>query len=118
MIARRGFVFNAYGRRRHLPSKLKYRAFNAIIQSCASDVMKDRMVAIAPRYNKWIRDLGMNFFALVHDEAADQAPLEICEDPIIQKKITEMFEETSIPFRVPMIMEHGFSGDNWGDAGK
>jgi DNA polymerase I-like protein with 3'-5' exonuclease and polymerase domains len=117
-IAKRGFVYNAYGRRRHIPAKLKFKAFNAIIQSCASDVMKDCMTKISPRYNSWIRDLNVNFFALVHDESADQSPLEVCQDPTIQEKITKMFEETSIPFRVPMVMEHHFSDKNWAEAGK
>jgi len=115
-IAERGFVFNAYGRRRHLPTKLQYRAFNAIIQSCASDIMKDCMIRIAPRYNKFIRDLGMNFFALVHDEAADIAPKEICEDKIVQAKITKMFQETSVPFKVPIVMDHNYSSINWAEA--
>lgn len=114
-ITKRGYVFNAYGRRRNLPNKFKYKAFNAIVQSCASDIMKERMNDIAPRYNSWSRNLGLNFFALVHDEAASMMPTENVTEEILDK-IVETFQNTSINFRVPMVMSRAISEKSWGDA--
>ena len=109
----RGYVFNAYGRRRHLPTNLSFRAFNSIIQSCAADVMKDRMLAIAPRYNKWTRDHNITPVALVHDECLFEIPTELAYDQSILLKIAQVFEETSVPFRVPLKTSCGRSDVNW-----
>ena len=121
-LVSRGFVFNKYGRQRHLPVAASYRAFNTVIQSCAADAIKERTVALAPRYNKFIRDLGINFFASVHDETAMYAPKELAKDETTLRKIKESFEDTSEKFRVPMRIACGISDKNWaiasGDEGK
>lgn len=114
----RGFVFNAYGRQRHLPEKASYRAFNSVVQSCAADVIKERTVAMAPRYNKYIRDLGIKFFASVHDETAMYQPKEITKDLDVQRKIKAMWEDTAVKFRVPLTIEYGMSSENWAIAAK
>lgn len=118
----RGYVFNAYGRQRYLPEGASYRAFNTIIQSCAADVIKERTVALAPRYNSFIRNLGVNFFANVHDETAQYAPKELLKDTTTLKKIQNMFEDSLVKFRVPMKIACGASDKNWaiasGDEGK
>lgn len=118
----RGYVFNAYGRRRHLPAKLSFRSFNSIIQSCAADVMKDRTIAIAPRYNSWVKDLGIIPIALVHDECLFEMPNEVANDTSVLLKVAEIFEQTSVPFRVPIKTSCGRSEINWkiasSDAGE
>jgi len=113
---RRGYVFNEYGRRRHIPAKFCYKAFNSIIQSCAADVMKDAILQIAPRYNKWVRDLGINIFALVHDDICTMGPKEVMEDSEIQLQLKTKMENVTQKFRVPIIMEMAFSAENWGDV--
>ena len=113
----RGFVFNAYGRQRHLPEKAGFRAFNTIIQSCAADVIKERMVALAPRYNKFIRYLGIKNFASVHDEVAMYAPKGLSKDMVTLMEIKSQFEDTAIKFRVPMRIACGVSDKNWAIAG-
>jgi len=115
-LVSRGFVFNAYGRQRHLPDKASYRAFNTVVQSCAADVIKERTVAMAPRYNRFIRELGIKFFASVHDETALYQPKEVTADLDVQRKIKLMWEDTKIKFRVPMIIDYGMSGKNWAIA--
>lgn len=121
-LVSRGYVFNAYGRQRHLPVQASYRAFNTIIQSCAADVIKERTVALAPRYNSFMRDLGVDFFASVHDETGEYAPKELLEDETTLKKMKKMFEDTLVKFRVPMRIACGASAKNWaiasGDTGK
>jgi DNA polymerase-1 len=112
----RGYVFNAYGRQRHLPAKASFRAFNSIIQSCAADIQKERTVAIAPRYNKEIRDLGIVLSASVHDETLMNVPKAVSADPSALKMISEMFENTTVKFRVPIKVSCGKSAENWAKA--
>jgi len=113
----RSYVFNAYGRQRHLPLKASYRAFNTIIQSCAADVMKERTVAVAPRYNSWTREQGIVLTASVHDETLTNTPHEAAQEVRILRVFAEMLEDTSIKFRVPMRTSCGRSSKNWAHAG-
>jgi len=114
----RGYVFNAYGRHRHLPEQASYRAFNTIVQSTAADVIKERTVALAPRYNKFMRDLGINFFASVHDETAQYNPIGLSKDVTTLKKIKDEIENVAFKFRVPMRTSCGVSDKNWKIASK
>lgn len=113
----RGFVFNAYGRRRHFPNPAHSRkAFNTIVQGCAMDIMKERMVALAPRYNSVTRDLGLIMAANVHDEILTQAPWEVCQDPTVHTYIRNLLESPSIEFRVPIRTGLGISNRSWAEA--
>jgi len=112
----RGYVFNAYGRQRHLPIKASYRAFNTIMQSCAADLMKERLVAIAPRYNSYVRSLGTVLNVSVHDETLGNLPAEVAQDDIILKKISDTLEDTNFKFRVPIRTSCGRSPKNWADC--
>ena len=112
----RGFVFNAYGRHRHLPLKAAYRAFNTVNQSTAADIIKERTVALAPRYNQEIRKLGIKFNASVHDETLANVPIEVANNLPVLKRLTEMFEDTAVKFRVPIKMSCGKSELNWAIA--
>jgi len=112
----RGYVFNAYGRQRQLPTKAAYRAFNTIIQSSAADLIKERTVATAPRYFKWMKDHGIKFCASVHDETVMYAPIEVAKDKRVLKQIATMFESTSVNFRVPIRVSCGMSDKNWSIA--
>lgn len=118
VAAQRGYVFNHYGRRRYLQSRFAYRAFNSIIQSCAADVMKDCVLNVAPRYNKWVRDAGINIFAIVHDDVSLYGPWEVLNDPDIQKRLRESLETTSIDFKIPIKMDMGISDRDWAEAAK
>jgi endogenous inhibitor of DNA gyrase (YacG/DUF329 family) len=114
----RGYVFNVYGRQRHLPVKASYRAFNTIMQSCAADAMKERTVAVAPRYNSWTREHGIILTASVHDETLTNTPREVAQDVTVLRTFAEMLEDTAVKFRVPMRTSCGRSSNNWADAGK
>jgi DNA polymerase-1 len=115
-LERRGYVFNAYGRRRHLPVVASYRAFNTIIQSCAADIMKERTVAVAPRYNSDVRALGVRLNASVHDETLANIPKEVSADKRVLKNLSKIFESTTIEFRVPILVSCGKSEKNWAHA--
>jgi DNA polymerase I-like protein with 3'-5' exonuclease and polymerase domains len=112
----RGFVFNAYGRRRYLPGRASYKAFNTIIQSTAADNMKERMVAISPRYNSESRRWGIEMAASVHDEDLKEAPLEVLYDPELHKFVCDTLEDISVPCRVPILTGLGLSPNNWAEA--
>jgi DNA polymerase I len=109
----RGYVFNAFGRRRHLPAIAAHKAFNSIIQGCAMDHIKERMVEISPRYNPWVKENGIRILANVHDSLLFDGNTEVIENPEVQKEILRLLEKQSIPFRVPLPWEMGSSSDNW-----
>ena len=117
----RGYVFNAYGRERRLPEFAAFRAFNTVVQSDAADVMKERTVAIAPRYNKVIRDLSISISASVHDETLFNIPKGVSEDMGVLRDIRDSLEDTAFKFDVPIRTSCGRSDKNWqiasGDAG-
>lgn len=112
----RGYVFNLYGRRRHLPSKLTYRAFNSIVQGSAADFMKERMVAISPRYNSESRRWGIEFAANVHDELLVGAPVDVLNNPELHKFMDDTMNTPSVKLRVPVMSGLGISYKNWSES--
>jgi len=98
----RGWVKNAYGRRRHLPAAHAYKAFNSLVQGCAMDCIKERMVAMNSPY----------LVANKHDELLYEVPIE--EAAALQVSLKEQLENIST-FRVPILWE-GAQGSNWKEA--
>ncbi|MEK0337832.1 MAG: DNA polymerase, partial [Nitrosopumilus sp.] len=113
----RGYIFNAYGRRRHLPNRASYKAFNSLIQSCAMDLMKERMVALSPRFNKKMKDWDIRLAANVHDELLFECPLVLIHNKEVKDYIVSMLESPSIEFRVPIITGYSVSEKDWAEAG-
>lgn len=111
-----GFVFNAFGRRRHLDKRGSRKAFNSIIQSTAMDFIKDRIVAIAPRYNLWTRDKGLEILANVHDSILFQAPTEVVQDPAVRARVKEILETQTQEFAVPFMWKTNYSEKSWAEA--
>jgi DNA polymerase-1 len=66
VIKTRGFVKNLYGRRRRLTSNDCYKAPNSLIQGCAADYIKSKMLLVYKylKYNK----LKSSLVNIVHDE--------------------------------------------------
>ena len=112
----RGFIFNAYGRRRYLPGKAAYKAFNSIVQGGAADIMKERMVALSPRFNSEAKRWGLKMVANVHDENLSENPLEVLYDPKLHEFICSTLEATTVKFRVPILTGLGLSPNNWSEA--
>lgn len=115
-LINRGYVFNAYGRRRRLPRELARKAFNNIVQSSAADLMKERCVATAPAYCEELRALGVRQAASVHDEVLFVAPEEVASDPSTTDLIARLMEGVSVGFKVPIRVNVGVSARNWADA--
>ncbi len=112
----RGFIFTAYGYRRYLPGKACYKAFNSIMQGSAAGVMKERLVAISPRYNSGSKKWGIKPRANVHDELLNGVPLEVLYEPKLHKFIYDTLENTTVKFRVPILTGLGLSPNNWSEA--
>lgn len=116
LCAQRGYIRNAYRRRRHLPSAVSYRAFNSLVQGCAMDLIKERMVSLSPRYNARMRDLGVRIRLNVHDEIMFSGPKEVLGNKEVQQEIVRELEAVPFPFKVPFVWEPGYSELNWADA--
>jgi len=113
---KRGFVFNAFGRRRHIPPDRARIAFNSIVQSWAGDIIKERMIALSSRYNKKMRDADSHLILNVHDELGFDCPQEVGEDPEFQQYVKDTLCETELEFRVPIRWKVGVSRKCWAEA--
>lgn len=109
----RGYVFNAYGRRRHLPHFAAFRGFNSVIQGSAADLMKEAVVRTSPRFNPIIRSAGVSQVAVVHDELLLDVPEP--DNPALLVELTTTMEQPSIDLRVPIRVVAGQSDQNWAD---
>lgn len=110
----RGYVFNLYGRRRHLPSKRAHIAFNTLNQSTAADLIKERVVAISTM----LRGGPIKLAMVVHDELVFYAPSEILRDSNHVRQIVRALESPSVALRVPLRTSVGRSNVNWREAGE
>lgn len=105
----RGYVKDAYGRRRHLRREFTWRAFNTVMQASAADVIKDRLVAVAPRYNRETREAGARIAANVHDEILFDVPERFRAYGLIKRTL----EAPKVAFRVPIVVKHGKKSKIW-----
>ena len=108
---RRGWIRNSFGRRRHLPLIASHKAFNSLVQGCAMDIIKNRMVAL----HAWLDD-DCHLIANVHDELLIEGPPETIEDPVWQEGVLNILRESCGGIRVPIEWDRGTSRENWADA--
>ena len=109
---RRGWVRNLFGRRRHLPLVGAHKAFNSLVQGCAMDIIKNRMVAL----HNSAELAGCHIIANVHDELLIEGPPEIIEDPKWQEGVLDVLRESCGGMRVPIEWDRGTSRRSWADA--
>ncbi len=107
----RGFIFNIYGRRRHLPSKAAHVAFNTLCQGTAMDLIKRRMIATAPRYNPELAADGITLRANVHDAVIHHGNREALEK--WRPWILERLEAPEPLLRVPIRWESEIKEERW-----
>jgi len=108
----RGYVYNLYGRHRHLPKSHCHIAFNTLCQSSAADLMKERTVAAS----EMCKGTPIKLIANVHDEILFEAPIEIANDPRVIRDLVALMEGPSIELRVPICVDVGVAKTNWADA--
>jgi DNA polymerase-1 len=112
----RGYVFTAYGRRCHLPDKAAHVAFNRVVQGTAADIMKERTVAVSPRYNDWVKSQGIKLAASVHDETKFKGEASLMKSPEVVSRLVLSLEDTKRKFRVPIRAGAGWSDKDWASA--
>jgi DNA polymerase I-like protein with 3'-5' exonuclease and polymerase domains len=108
---KRGWIQNAYGRRRHLDYDFAYKAFNSLVQGCAMDMIKERMVFLDK--SDFLARSGVRLLANKHDELVFDGEIEAIESPEVIKYITETLEDPSFEFRVPMVWDVKTSRESW-----
>lgn len=72
LITQRGWIRNFYGRRRRLSGSECYKGPNALIQGCAADVVKHRLVILYDYIQE--HNLKTKLINIVHDEVQLQVP--------------------------------------------
>ena len=115
---RNGYVRNRYRRRCHLDSKGAYKAFNRVIQSTIADLVKERMVALAPRFNPTLVQIGLRMCWNVHDEIGFTGPVAVCRDPEVISYLARSLEWTPIDFRVAHRVDAKLCLHSWGEGEK
>lgn len=108
VVRARGFVKNFYGRRRRLTSNEAYKAPNALIQGCAADYIKHKLVLIfkflmAHKYKT-------RCINIVHDELVQ----EIHEsEQFLAPKLRWLLSDFDT-FRVPITAGAEYGDPSWG----
>lgn len=108
VIKLRGFVKNFYGRRRRLDSDDCYKAPNALIQGCAADYIKYKVVDIY-KYLKY-NNLKTHLINIVHDELViDFNKDELEHVPVLRWMLSEFSA-----FRCPITAGVERGEPSWG----
>lgn len=112
-----GYVFNLYGRRRHLHPDVAHIAFNTLNQGSAADIVKEQMVLLDEiLYEKTGDDAWIA--ANVHDEVLIQGKTSVVRDQSFIDMCTRTLEEVKIDLSVPIRTAYGLSDLNWCEAAK
>lgn len=109
VVEGRGYVKNFYGRRRRLKTEEAYKAPNALIQGCAADYIKHKLVGMY-KYIKYY-NLDIKLINIVHDEVVIECN-KSCEEhlPVLRWLLSDF--ET---FRVPITAGVEIGQPSWGE---
>jgi DNA polymerase-1 len=112
-VQKRGYVVNMFGRRRRMVNGDYHKAFNALIQSTATDICKIQMVRLQERLPE-----NVKMVLQVHDELLFEVPKE--EASSVLGQIVEIMETPvsgldGNQFSVPIKVEAKIAS-NWADA--
>ena len=108
VIEQRGFVKNFYGRRRRLKADEAYKAPNALIQGCAADYIKHKLVDMY-KYIKFY-NLNIKLINVVHDEVVIECHESEKEHLPVLRWLMSDFEL----FRVPITAGAEKGNPSWG----
>ena len=108
VIKLRGFVKNFYGRRRRLDSDDCYKAPNALIQGCAADYIKHKVVDIY-KYLQFY-NLKTRLINIVHDELV----IEVHESELEQTPTLRWLLSDFQTFRCPITAGVEYGTPSWG----
>lgn len=105
-LFRHKHVTNKFGRRRNLPTRFHYAAFNTVVQGWAADIMKRITLNLQEKLPKEIK-----IIAIVHDSWVLTCPEEMVDEWI--PKIQKIIESTETKMSVPLYASYGISDKNW-----
>lgn len=109
VVKMRGYVKNFYGRRRRLSTKDCYKAPNALIQGCAADYIKSKVVDIY-KYLMF-EQLETHMTNIVHDELViDQNKDESEHVPVLRWLLSDFKT-----FRCPITAGAELGNPSWGE---
>lgn len=108
VIKMRGFVKNFYGRRRRLDSDDCYKAPNALIQGCAADYIKHKVVDIY-KFLKFY-DMKTRLINIVHDELV----IEIHDSERDKAPTLRWLLSDFKTFRCPITAGAEYGNPSWG----
>lgn len=108
VIKMRGFVKNFYGRRRRLDSDDCYKAPNALIQGCAADYIKHKVVDIY-KYIMY-HNMKTRLINIVHDELV----IEMHKDELSEAATLRWLLSDFNTFRCPITAGVEYGNPSWG----
>lgn len=109
LIVQRGWIRNFYGRRRRLTGNECYKGPNALIQGCAADIVKHRLVVLYDYIQE--HNLDTKLINIVHDEVQLQVPeYELEHVP----KFLDCLQEEEL-FRTFIKADVEMSNTSWAD---
>lgn len=108
VIKMRGFVKNFYGRRRRLAADDCYKAPNALIQGCAADYIKHKIVGMY----KYIKYYGLqtHMINIVHDEVV----INFSNDELEHVPVLRWLMSDFKTFRCPITAGAEYGNPTWG----
>lgn len=111
LTGNRGYIRNYYHRRRRLAKDECFKAPNALIQGCAADFMKNRMLAVS----KALQPYRATMLNVIHDCLMFEVPYE--EMDVVVPLIKNTMEDKTT-FRVPIEADCEWSMLSWGTLEK
>jgi DNA polymerase I-like protein with 3'-5' exonuclease and polymerase domains len=112
---RYGFVFNVFGRRRHLPVKAARNAFNTLCQGGAGDYVKRKLIRLE-NWDEPKKD-GVTLRVTVHDSIVAQGPSDALRrwEPIIRAELEKpILRDDGEPYvSVPILWKGKITEDTW-----
>jgi DNA polymerase-1 len=112
-VQKRGYVVNMFGRRRRMINSDYHKAFNALIQSTATDICKIQMVRLVEALPETV-----NMVLQVHDELLFEVKREEAKadlEQIVAIMETPVTGLDGKEFSVPIKVEAKIA-ENWADA--
>lgn len=106
----RGYIRNHYGRKRHLTFEESYKAPNALIQGCAADYIKHKIILI----HEFLQGKLSRMINVVHDEIVYE--IHESEMHIIPNLVALLSDFNT--FRVPLTAGFEVGKPSWGQKEK
>lgn len=114
VMRQRGYVRTLLGRRRYLPKRAHFKAFNTIIQGSAADLFKAALVRVAQYCS--VRT-EVKLIGCVHDSFVFDMPKDSAQEHTHQliNLIAELPKDVTL--RVPLRADAKASDKNWKECG-